>query len=171
MREPGSTVVTQHVSDMLITARLTAAEVTEARRVIELGAVELACEHATEEDLSALEEICARAEAAFERSGFSPEYSSEFHARLGFASHNRAIALIAQALHDPLVRSLAKARHPKRAPRGQPGPDPYAAAQLRDHKQLTAAIRARNVKRASQIMTAHLRRTAAALGIAKNERR
>lgn len=170
IRQPGSTVVSQNVADMLATAALSAEEITEARRIIELGAVDLACQHASEDDLVALEDICTRAEAAFARSGFSPEYSSEFHARLGRASHNGAIALIAQGLHDPLVRSVARARHRKQAPAGQPEPDPYADAQLRDHKKLTAALRARDVARARRIMTAHLRRTAEELGILEKER-
>lgn len=169
VKRPGSSVVSQNVADMLVVSALTAAEVTEARRVIELGAVELACEHATDEDLGALDEICERAEAAFEYSGFSPEYSAEFHSRLARAGHNGAITLIVQALHDPLVRSLAHARHRKRAPRGRPRPDPYSEAQLRDHKRLIEAIRDRDVDRAREIMTLHLRRTAQELGILEKD--
>lgn len=165
VRQPGSSVVSQNVADMLVTSALTAEEITESRRIIELGAVELACQRATEDDLAALEEICARAEAAFRHTGFSPEYSAEFHSRLGHASHNVAIALIVEALNDPLVRSLAHARHRKRAPAGRPRPDPYAQAQLRDHKRLTAAIRARDGAGARRIMTTHLRRTTRELGI------
>jgi DNA-binding FadR family transcriptional regulator len=163
---PGSGFVSEGLTDMLIMSSVSAAEITEARMIIELEAVRLACLRATDEDIDALAEICDRAEAAAERSGFSPEYSAEFHSRLSRATHNQVVSIVVEALHDPVVRSVAKARHAKRAPRGRPGPDPYAEAQLKDHRLLVEAVRARDADRAREIMTIHLRRTADQLGIA-----
>lgn len=169
--QPDSAIVTQSLSDMLVLSALTAAEVTETRMIVEVGAVRLACEKANDEDLAALDEICDRAEAAHERTGFSPEYSSEFHSRLALATHNEVVRLFVEALHDPLVRSIARARHEKRAPRGRPRPDPYAEAQLREHREMASAVRDRAADRAAEIMTAHLRRTAEELGLQKEPRR
>jgi DNA-binding FadR family transcriptional regulator len=169
VRRPGSVVVRERLADMLAMSSLTATDLTEARRVLELEVVTLACERATEEDLDQLASIAERAERAFTESGLSPEYSAMFHGRLGEATHNRLLAMLVQALHDPVVRSVTRARHAKRAPGGRPLPDPYAEAQLRDHRRLIDALRARDRATARSIMEAHLQRTADQLAMERQD--
>lgn len=145
---PAPDRVGEGIADMLMLAAVTPAEVTEARRVFELAAVDLACQRATKEDLGALEEICDRAEAA---GSYDVALSAEFHARLASATHNAAFALIAQTLQGGVLASLRRAKEV----------DPTAgAAGVAEHRALVSALRARNAGAAREIMAEHLARTA-----------
>jgi GntR family transcriptional regulator, transcriptional repressor for pyruvate dehydrogenase complex len=139
------------VDNLLLTSALTASEVTEARLIFELGAVELACHRATEEDIADLEEICADAERANAAGSFDVRLSTAFHVRLARASHNRAVALMTEALQEPIHNSLTQAK------RSAPATD---AEGLAEHRQLVDAIRSRDVDKARHVLFVHLRRTA-----------
>jgi DNA-binding FadR family transcriptional regulator len=140
--------VGEGIGDMLMLASVTPAEVTEARRVFELAAVDLACERATEDDFAALEAICDRAETS---GAYDPALSAEFHARLATATHNAAFALIAHTLQGGVHASLRRAKEV----------DPTAgSAGVAEHRALVAALRARDAPAARRIMSEHLARTA-----------
>ncbi|HET8607721.1 MAG TPA: FadR/GntR family transcriptional regulator [Gaiellaceae bacterium] len=148
---PAPHLVAEGIADMLRLADVTPSEVTETRLVFELALLPLACERADEADLAALEEICDRAEAAFSAGAYDVARSAEFHTRLGGCTHNTAVALFAEVLQGPLLRSLQQA---KRA-------DPAAGGTgLLEHRALVDAIRARDPERARAIMAEHVGRTA-----------
>jgi DNA-binding FadR family transcriptional regulator len=145
---PSSRMVGEGIADLISLSSLSALEVTEARMVFELG---LVCERATEEDIAALYEICDRSSAALDSGDYPLTLSAEWHSRFARSSHNRAIALLAESLHDPMIRSLQEAR--STAPsHGQHG--------VEEHRALVDAVAARDVERATELMRVHLTRTA-----------
>lgn len=150
--EPG--YVGEGLANMLLLSSTSPEDVTEARMIFELGAIPLVCERRTDEDITELEEICARADAALKAGDFDVRLSAEFHIRLAAAAHNTAIALIVDSFQGPLLMSLARAKDV--APRmGRQG--------AREHRKLVDAIRRRDVDEAHDLMKRHLGRTAARL--------
>ncbi|SOD94747.1 FadR/GntR family transcriptional regulator [Blastococcus haudaquaticus] len=148
---PSSRLVGAGIADLISLATLTAVEVTEARMVFELGIVALVCERATDEDVAALREICDRSSAALENDDYPLELSAEWHTRFAVATHNRAVAMLVESLHDPLVHSLERAREV--APlHGRQG--------VEEHRALVEAIAARDADGATDLMRTHLLRTA-----------
>jgi GntR family transcriptional repressor for pyruvate dehydrogenase complex len=148
---PSSRMVGEGIADLISLSSLSALEVTEARMIFELGLVPLACERATEEDIAALYEICDRSSAALESDDYPLTLSAEWHSRFARCAHNRAIALLAESLHDPMIRSLQEARStaPTHGRRG-----------VEEHRALVDALAERNVERATELMRVHLTRTA-----------
>jgi GntR family transcriptional repressor for pyruvate dehydrogenase complex len=148
---PSSRMVGEGIADLLSLSSLSALEVTEARMVFELGLVPLACERATEEDIAALYEICDRSDAALEADDYPLTLSAEWHSRLAFCTHNRAIALLAESLHDPMIRSLQEARSTEPT---------HGRGGVEEHRPLVDALAARDAERAIELMRVHLTRTA-----------
>ena len=148
---PSSRLVGEGITDLISLATLSAMEVTEARMVFELGIVPLVCERATDDDITALYEICDRSSAALKGDEYPLELSAEWHVRYARATHNRAIAMLVESLHGPLLMSLERAREvaPLHGRRG-----------VEEHKALVDAIAERGVRRATQLMSTHLERTA-----------
>jgi len=152
---PSSRLVGEGIVDLISLATITAVEVTEARMVFELGIVALVCERATEEDITALYDICDQSDAAVAAGEYPLELSAEWHTRYARAGHNRAVAMFVESLHDPLLRSLERAR--ETAPtHGRHG--------VEEHRALVDAIIARDVTAATELMRTHLRRTADRVG-------
>ena len=98
------------LADLLQLSPLTAAEVTEARMVFELGIVPLVVERATEEDLVALERLCEEQQAALDDERYTMEMSAEFHVRVAASTHNKAVEMIVHSFHGPLLMSLKEAQ-------------------------------------------------------------
>src|SRR5881394_3451228 len=59
---PTGSVVAQTMSDMMMMSAISPEDVVEARLIVELGTVTLACVRATDEDLARLRELCERAQ-------------------------------------------------------------------------------------------------------------
>src|SRR5438552_9786961 len=88
---PSGSVVGQTMADMMMMQALTPEDIAEARLIVELGTVTLACARATQEDLARLRELCERSERELEAKTYRPELSWDFHALLALAAHNGAI--------------------------------------------------------------------------------
>jgi GntR family transcriptional repressor for pyruvate dehydrogenase complex len=148
---PSAIRVGEGITDLLAMSALSAQEVTEARRVFELGIIPLICERADEDDLQALTELCDEADRAVQQGAYTVTMSSAFHARLAEAAHNGAISLLAGSFHGPILMSLEKAQ----------AVAPYTGkVGAREHRELVGAIRGKDVTQAVNIMTEHLSRTA-----------
>ena len=107
---PAPGLVGEGIAHMLFLSQVTPAEVTEARVIFELGMLPLVCARATDEDIAALEEICARGQADVEAGTYDVELSAEFHRRLARSAHNRATELMADTFYGPLLMSLQRAK-------------------------------------------------------------
>ena len=151
---PSGSHIREGIIDLMTMSPTTATEVTETRKIIELGIIPLVCERATEEDLAALQELCDKATAARDAGTYTMEMSAEFHTRLAECTHNRAIVMLQQTVRRPLLMSLEQA-HEAAPEMGGVG--------VTEHVELVAAVRARDCPQATDIMRRHLDRTAARL--------
>jgi GntR family transcriptional regulator, transcriptional repressor for pyruvate dehydrogenase complex len=159
---PSSLRVGEGITDLLTMSSLSAAEVTEARMVIELGIIPMVCERADERDLADLRELCEQALDAMGDQDHELKLSTEFHIRVAQASHNGAIELLVKSFRGPLLTSLARAH--REAPIGE--------VAVKEHMALVDAIAARAPEHATAIMSEHLRRTASRVGkVQKRSRR
>lgn len=142
------------LADLLQLSPLTAAEVTEARMVFELGIVPLVVERATEEDLVALERLCEDQQTALADQRYTMEMSAEFHVRVAASTHNKAVEMLVQSFHGPLLMSLKEAQiaAPLMGHRG-----------AHEHLEFVHAVRRRDVAAAEAIMRTHIDRTATRL--------
>jgi GntR family transcriptional repressor for pyruvate dehydrogenase complex len=148
---PSNTRLGEGLADLLRLSPLTAAEVTEARMVFELGIVGMVVERATKEDIAALREICARQKAAIKDDSYSMSLSAEFHTRVAACTHNAAIEMLVESFHGPLLMSLKEAKI--RAPlMGRKG--------VTEHVRFVDAVEDGNEHIATDLMRAHLQRTA-----------
>jgi GntR family transcriptional regulator, transcriptional repressor for pyruvate dehydrogenase complex len=151
---PTSLRVGEGLADLLSMSSLAPADVTEARRVLELGIIPMVCERAGTQDIADLREICARARNALGDHDYQLSLSTEFHIRIAQAAHNGAIELLVKSLREAMLMSLAQAH--QETPMGETG--------LREHIAFVDAIEARDVAKATAIMDKHLRRTAERVG-------
>jgi len=149
--------VGEGLTNMLLLSALRPEDVTEARMIFELGAIPLVCERRTDEDLAALDEICARSTTAVKKGQYDVRLSAEFHIRLAACAHNAAIELIVNSFQGPLLTSLMRAKDvaPQMGKKG-----------VQEHLELVDAVRRRDARSAHAVMSEHLGRTAARLNAA-----
>jgi GntR family transcriptional repressor for pyruvate dehydrogenase complex len=145
---PTAGQIGQGITDLLSMSALSATDVTEARRIIELGIVPIVCERATEEDVADLQALCDAAAEAREKDHYSVDVSFDFHLRIAAATHNPAVVMLLRSFREPILMSLSEAHHT-----GIQGVD--------EHREFVDAISRRDASQATAIMARHLQRTAA----------
>jgi GntR family transcriptional regulator, transcriptional repressor for pyruvate dehydrogenase complex len=150
LTSPSIERLSEGLADLISFSRLTAANVTEARIIVELGILPLAVERATDDDIAALFAMVDEAERAQDAGTYAVEMSAAFHIRVAECTHNPAIAMLVQSFHGPLLMSLAESR--QSAPMGRRGTG--------EHRKLAQAIKDRDLAAAHKIATTHLDRTA-----------
>lgn len=148
---PGSDRIGAGLADLISLSASSAAHVTEVRLILETGIVPLVCQRATEQDLADLAEIGQRSEEALRTTGHSPALSAEFHIRVARATHNPAIAMLAESLRSLLLITLQQAKQlaPAMGRRG-----------AAEHRRFVAAVGTGDCEAATRIMREHLERTA-----------
>jgi GntR family transcriptional regulator, transcriptional repressor for pyruvate dehydrogenase complex len=150
LTSPSTERLSEGLADLISVSTLTAANVTEARIIVELGILPLAVERATGDDIAALFEMVDEAERALEDGEYDVEMSAAFHIRVAECTRNPAIAMLVHSFHGPLLMSLAESR--QSAPMGRRGTG--------EHRKLAQAIKDRDLAAAHKIATTHLDRTA-----------
>jgi GntR family transcriptional regulator, transcriptional repressor for pyruvate dehydrogenase complex len=150
LTSPTTERLSEGLADLISVSKLTAANVTEARIIVELGILPLAVERATSDDIAALFAMVDEAERALAAETYSVEMSAAFHIRVAECTHNPAIAMLVQSFHGPLLMSLEEAH--QSAPMGHQGMD--------EHRKLAQAIKDRDLAAARKVATTHLDRTA-----------
>ena len=112
---PNGSKVAQTMSDMMLMAATTPEDIVEARLIVELGTVSLACARATDDDLAALRELSDRAEAALAAGTYTRDLSWDFHALLARAAHNGAVDGLTQSFRSSLSMHPMRVREGSRA--------------------------------------------------------
>ena len=141
----------QGITDLLSVSGLSAANVTEARTLFELGVVlPLAVERADAADLHDLRALCDDEERARDQGAYSVAVSFGFHSRLAVAAHNPAVSMIMESFREAILMSMREAHH-----EGNQG--------AQEHRAVVDAIERRDAASSSRIMSSHLRRTADAV--------
>src|ERR687885_440272 len=95
---PTGAVVGQTMSDMLMMAAVTPEDVVEARLIVELGTVTLACARATDDDLRLPREL-----------------SWQFHSLLAHTAHNAAVDGLTHSFRSSLSMHPIRTREGSRA--------------------------------------------------------
>lgn len=150
LTSPTTERLSEGLADLISVSTLTAANVTEARIIVELGILPLAVERATDDDIAALFAMVDEAERALEAGTYDIEMSAAFHIRVAECTHNPAIAMLVQSFHGPLLMSLTEAHQSA----------PMSSRGIGEHRKLSQAIKDRDLAAAREIATTHLDRTA-----------
>jgi GntR family transcriptional repressor for pyruvate dehydrogenase complex len=129
-------------------------EYLECRHILEVEAVGLAAQRATEEDLAALSDALARMTTTAQRAAVNPAAEELYHeADIGFhraviaATGNRALGRMTEPIH----RALAMARRPLARP------DLRLERSIPEHRRILQAIAGGDARDARDAMAAHLR--------------
>jgi DNA-binding FadR family transcriptional regulator len=145
---PNGSKVAQTMSDMMLMAATTPEDIVEARLIVELGTVSLACARATDDDLAALRELSDRAEAALAAGTYTRDLSWDFHALLARAAHNGAVDGLTQSFRSSL------SMHPMRVREGNRAYERTVA----EHRAILDALVRRDGTSARREMAEHLLR-------------
>lgn len=145
---PTGSVVGQTISDMMLMQALSADDVVEARLVLELGTVTLACARATDEDLMEMRALAEHSERELEAKTYTDELSWDFHALLAQTAHNAALEGLTSSFRSTL------SMHPFRAPEA----DGDHARTVEEHARIFEAIERRDGAAARREVARHLLR-------------
>jgi DNA-binding FadR family transcriptional regulator len=145
---PSGSVVGQTMSDMMMMQAISPEDIVEARLVVELGTITLACARATEDDLRALAELDQTAKRALADGTYSRELSWDFHALVAQAGHNRAVGGLAQSFRSTLSMHPVRSREGSRA----------FARTVEEHGRILDALERRDGATARREMAMHLLR-------------
>jgi DNA-binding FadR family transcriptional regulator len=145
---PTGSHIGQTMSDMLLMSALSPENIVEARLIVELGTVTLACARATDGDLAALRELESRAAEALRDGTYTRELSWEFHALLAAAAHNAAVEGLTASFRSTL------SMHPIRT---REGPRSHGRS-VDEHGRILQALEQRDGATARREMARHLLR-------------
>jgi GntR family transcriptional repressor for pyruvate dehydrogenase complex len=145
---PTGSKVAQTMSDMMMLSATTPEDIVEARLIVELGTVTLACARATDEDLTRLRELCERGSAALAAGTYTRELSWDFHGLLAHAAHNGAVDGLTQSFRSTLSLHPLRVREGARAHELTVG----------EHLRIVEALEARDGGAARREMADHLLR-------------
>jgi len=128
-------------------------ELFEARQLIEVGAIPMVVERATDEDLAEIEDLLNQCRLGLERKQPVSDRSARFHSMLLGCVRNSVLQVFMESVEALLVErgeQLAK----------KPG---FSQWELQSHTDVFEAVLGRDVARAQDAMREHLRVSAQAL--------
>ena len=145
---PTGSLVGQTMSDMLLMQAISPEDIVEARLVVELGTVTLACARATDQELAALRDLEERAIEAIRDRSYTRELSWEFHSLLADAAHNAAVEGLTSSFRSTLSMHPIRTREGSRA----------HARSVEEHGRILEALERRDGAAARREMAHHLLR-------------
>ncbi|MEA2250209.1 MAG: GntR family transcriptional regulator, transcriptional repressor for pyruvate dehydrogenase complex [Solirubrobacteraceae bacterium] len=145
---PSGSLVGQTMSDMMLLSAVTPEDIVEARLMVELGTVSLACARGTDEDLARLRALCERGQAELAAKTYTRELSWEFHSLLAEAAHNPAVDGLTHSFRSTL------SMHPVRVREGASA----HAQTVEEHLRILEALERRDAAEARREIAAHLLR-------------
>src|ERR671932_986125 len=145
---PTGSVVGQTMSDMMMMQAITPEDIVEARLIVELGTITLACARATDDDVARLRAICQRGREALEAKTYTRDLSWDFHALLAQMTHNGAVEGLTQSFLSSLSMHPIRTREGARA----------FERTVEEHERIVAALEARDGATARREMATHLLR-------------
>jgi GntR family transcriptional regulator, transcriptional repressor for pyruvate dehydrogenase complex len=145
---PTGSKVAQTMSDMMMMSATTPEDIVEARLIVELGTVTLACARARDEDIAQLRELCEHGRQALAAGNYTRELSWDFHAKLGQSAHNGAVGGLTQSFRSTL------SMHPLRVREGSRAHE----LTVEEHMRIVEALERRDGGAARRAMADHLMR-------------
>jgi DNA-binding FadR family transcriptional regulator len=147
---PSSDRAAQGFMDQLRSRGVSALQVAEARDVVEVAVLPLACARATAADIADLRALNERDLKAYREGRYEEAFSVEFHFRLAQCAHNPAIDTMLASMREVQLATLRITQDPHTFDREKG---------LVEHRELVAAVEHGDADRAAAILHAHLRRT------------
>jgi len=145
---PTGSIIGQTMSDMMMMSVATPEDIVEARLVVELGTVTLACARATDDDLALMRKLSVRGAEALAAKTYTRELSWDFHALVAKAAHNEAIEGLTHSFRSSL------SMHPIRAREGTKAHE----RTVEEHGRILEALERRDGATARREMAHHLLR-------------
>jgi DNA-binding FadR family transcriptional regulator len=145
---PSGSLVAKTMSDMMMMSAVAPEDIVEARLIVELGTVTIACVRATDEELERLRELCLEGREKLKAGTYTREHSWQFHGLLAQFAHNAAVDGLTQSFRSTL--SL----HPIRAREGRKAHERSVA----EHLRIAGALERRDAAAARREMAHHLMR-------------
>jgi len=145
---PSGSVMGQTMSDMMMMQALTPDDIVEARLVVELGTVTLACARATDEDIERMRQLAERAKRQIKAKTYTRELSWDFHALLAEMAHNVALEGLTSSFRSTLSMHPVRTREPGGG----------HARTVEEHARIFEAIERRDGATARREMARHLLR-------------
>jgi len=145
---PTGEVVGQTMSDMMMMQAITPEDIVEARLIVELGTVTIACSRASDEDVARLRELCDRGREALAAKTYTRELSWEFHGLLADVTHNGAVEGLTQSFRSSLSMHPIRTREGARA----------FERTVEEHDRILEALERRDGAAARREMATHLLR-------------
>jgi DNA-binding FadR family transcriptional regulator len=112
---PTGSHIGQTIADMMMMGAVSPEDIVEARLIVELGTVTLACARATDDDLEPLRELAERSKAELKAGTYTREMSWEFHSLLAAAAHNAAVGGITSSFRSTLSMHPIRTREGARS--------------------------------------------------------
>ncbi|MGG1516924.1 FadR/GntR family transcriptional regulator [Paenibacillus oryzisoli] len=148
----------QAVLDSLQTSNAELIEVLQVRKIIEVGAAELAANYRTEDDVKELGKIIEQMRNAVGNEDISQIYETNFHLAIAKASGNKMLESMMTHISSAIHRTIQDSRRLWL----YSGKD-TAGKLFEEHRRLFEAIRDRDPQAAAATMTRHLAQAESAL--------
>jgi len=135
------------IQDLMHLGTISLGDLTEARMLVQLGVVRLACERATEADIKAIGENIDKTEE-MTKAGRHEErlrYVTEFYRLLALATRNEVLTILVDSLTDILLRFL----------RSMTGGAPQPGL-VESRRRFFAHLKARDANKAAKELENHL---------------
>jgi GntR family transcriptional repressor for pyruvate dehydrogenase complex len=169
-RQGGGTYVKQRavepaaVLDSLHTSGAELKQVLDARKILEVGAAELAARERTAADVEELGKLIEQMGNALGDEEISQLYDTNFHLAIAKATHNPIIETVMGHISSTIFRTIQDSRklwlYSERS---------SAVNLLREHQRIYEAIREGDAAKAATTMAKHLAQVEAALQSAKRQ--
>lgn len=150
------------VLDSLQTSNAELTQVLQVRKILEVGAAELAAKHRTDQDIEDLGKIVEQMRYAVGNEEISQIYDTNFHLAIAKASRNAMLETMMTHISATIFRTIQDSRKLWL----YSGKD-TAGKLFEEHKKLYEAIRDGDAKAAAATMTKHLAQVENALQSAK----
>lgn len=160
VKKPG--LEPQAVLDSLQTSNAELTEVLQVRKILEVGAAELAAKHRTEDDVEELGKIVEQMRDAVGNEEISQIYDTNFHLAIAKASGNKMLETMMTHIPTAIYRTIQDSRKLWL----YSGKD-TAGKLFEEHRKLFEAIRDGDPKAAAATMAKHLAQVESALRLAK----
>ena len=128
----------------------TALELLEVRKILEAGAVALAAERSTAEDIRRLEDALKKMEEDLKHGDLGDEADYLFHYDLALASHNSLLVRLMNSIADTMRQTVKINRQRLFKTPGMP------ESLYKHHLEILNAIKARDKERAQKALVEHL---------------
>jgi len=128
---------------------ITVRNISEVRRLIETGAVELAAVRRRKEDIDSIQHYLEMAQEKLEQGRGIRDLNIQFHLAIASASYNPILALTLDYVFDLLRKSIAILRPDKESE--------FSAWNMRDHWRILETIKEGDPKKAREAMASHLK--------------